>query len=579
MLSIAASTLLFFGLFSGTGLWFWHPRDPDAPKPESLIAAFWTGWAITLVYLQIWHLFYKVGLLSLLPLAIAGAAGWVRYGRPFWAWLRSLPARTALINTGIAALFLLLLSNQAIWSSWPVDLGLYHTQTVKWISEYAIIPGLGNLHHRLAFNNSSFLYAAQLNTWVWSGLAFYLTNTLLVFALGLRSLVALNRVLQDRQPLHLTDVYYSFFMPILLFYVSTALFAGYGTDVIVFVLQVVIGGALLHIFSAQPIAAAALRRQVTYILLLCAVGVTVKLSFAVFGAFAILAAWVVFARRENFRTLFRGQLLASWAAVLVLPVLPWLVRHIILSGYLVYPSPLISFPVRWKIPYDLVEPITATIHNWAMGRAQYTPGMPAGDWFAIWFPPIQFELKEAVVYFVACLLLAAALRIFGKKRPVVKHGPLTLIGINLLSLVYWFLTAPDPRFAGAAVWLLLVSALLLVFQQVIQTGYVRSAHLLTAAVVILLFFWLGPHFTNNISLSRLVTPPFEQEIAAEQSPSGEQPFRVTNSGLQVYIAADEQAELCWDAPLPCTRAHDFDPRLALLRPGDLQGGFYVDDAQ
>ena len=43
------------------------------------------------------------------------------------------------------------------------DSGLYHFSSIRWINEYAIVPGLGNLHGRLAFNQSFFTYVAALN--------------------------------------------------------------------------------------------------------------------------------------------------------------------------------------------------------------------------------------------------------------------------------------------------------------------------------------------------------------------------------------------------------------------------------
>ncbi|MDZ7776438.1 MAG: hypothetical protein U5L09_12955 [Bacteroidales bacterium] len=36
------------------------------------------------------------------------------------------------------------------------DTGLYHAQSIKWIQNYPVVPGLGNLHHRLAFNSMLF---------------------------------------------------------------------------------------------------------------------------------------------------------------------------------------------------------------------------------------------------------------------------------------------------------------------------------------------------------------------------------------------------------------------------------------
>ena len=44
------------------------------------------------------------------------------------------------------------------------DTDLYHAQSVRWIEEYGIIKGLGNLHHRLAYN-SAFMSLQALYSW------------------------------------------------------------------------------------------------------------------------------------------------------------------------------------------------------------------------------------------------------------------------------------------------------------------------------------------------------------------------------------------------------------------------------
>ncbi|EMY77862.1 hypothetical protein LEP1GSC060_2756 [Leptospira weilii serovar Ranarum str. ICFT] len=38
----------------------------------------------------------------------------------------------------------------------PYDSGLYHIQSIKWIEEYAVVPGLANIHGRFGFNPNVF---------------------------------------------------------------------------------------------------------------------------------------------------------------------------------------------------------------------------------------------------------------------------------------------------------------------------------------------------------------------------------------------------------------------------------------
>ena len=71
-------------------------------------------------------------------------------------------------------LFLFLLS--AVVNKISVyDTGLYHAQYIKWIRNYPVVPGLGNLHGRFAFN-SMFL--------VLSGLLTYKIKDILIFPLN-----------------------------------------------------------------------------------------------------------------------------------------------------------------------------------------------------------------------------------------------------------------------------------------------------------------------------------------------------------------------------------------------------------
>ncbi|EMO63800.1 hypothetical protein LEP1GSC133_1179, partial [Leptospira borgpetersenii serovar Pomona str. 200901868] len=38
-------------------------------------------------------------------------------------------------------------------SPFAYDSGLYHIQSIKWIQEYSVVPGLANLHGRFGFNS------------------------------------------------------------------------------------------------------------------------------------------------------------------------------------------------------------------------------------------------------------------------------------------------------------------------------------------------------------------------------------------------------------------------------------------
>ena len=130
----------------------------------------------------------------------------------------------------------------------------------------------------------------------------------------------------------------------------------------------------------------------------------------------------------------------------------------------------------------------------------------------------------------------------------------------VVSLIFWFLTAPDIRFAQGSLLLLPIACALVLLTRVQRAGL--------AAIV---FVIANVHTGYYVLLHR-------REIA-RVSTSGWQPVtravlstRTTASGLTVYVPQKGQ---CWDSPLPCTPY--FDARLALREPPDFRHGFKLDE--
>ena len=81
----------------------------------------------------------------------------------------------------------------AIWSANHALRGggwddyVYEFQAIRWFHDYAIVPGLANVHGRFGFNNAHHLYAAMFSVGPWEGAVNVLVNGLfinLLFALA-----------------------------------------------------------------------------------------------------------------------------------------------------------------------------------------------------------------------------------------------------------------------------------------------------------------------------------------------------------------------------------------------------------
>src|SRR5438552_4319848 len=94
MLAISATWFLLLVGFCGIGFLFQKSLGIKAIDLENGLSAFWFGWCLVLMVLQIWHLFAPVGGGALLFVLALGAGGIIRshrqiaefYKREFKLW-------------------------------------------------------------------------------------------------------------------------------------------------------------------------------------------------------------------------------------------------------------------------------------------------------------------------------------------------------------------------------------------------------------------------------------------------------------------------------------------------------------
>ncbi len=554
--------LLGFGYFCSR--LFWRKK-----LSLDFFATFWLGFCVLIAVLQVWHFFLPINgwLFALISfLAATGIFMRIKDGLP--------PLRRVHFFYAVGLLLpLIVLLNHTLFSDPSYDHGLYHLQTVKWFNQFAIVPGLGNLQHRLAFNSSQYLYAAFINSSIFAGYAYYVANVILVYTLLLQSLQAFRVWLQGGS-MQAVVVYRVVLIPVILWHVSTEPLAGYSADLGVFVLQAVLFAKLLQWMN---ISSDDKDRKTLFsqILILAVTGVTIKLSFGVYAAVAIVMALVYLWRQPNKLYFFKQQIpvgLVAFSAWIV----PWLIRNVVLSGYLLYPNSKIRFNLPWTMPGYLADNLQYIIGIWAKTNSDsmaYTADFP---WFLKWIKSQHVEIRFTV-FFAIALLAGLILISFLKRynRLAWKEYPVLLVGISL-TVLFWFFSAPAFRFSGAIIWLWVLTVILMVWKWISKNFSDTFAWQATIITLIFLFILLPTNLSRNMSLSRFVIVPPEQ-VLDQQKLSGEPTeVRTTNSGLKINIAPDEA---CWDLPLPCTSPNDFMSRLSLIDENGMGRGFKVTGAK
>jgi len=574
MLLIMAGLFFFGFIFIGIGLLIFRPSADSDLGIKDFLRLFWIGLVFSIGFLQIWHLFFPINLACLIVHILAALAGYILARKNVISairrlkWQNALPGMMAMILTGIV------IGAFSIGGNLHFDHGMYHLQTVQWLENYAIVPGLGNVHHRLAFNNASFLYVSLVNQGIFHGYAFYIANCLLAWLLVLQCMVSVTRLTMRESRPKKADYYYALILPFFLWYMPNFYFSGYSPDLFIAVLQVLLAGELIALGENinNP---ASLRRNVNLILLLGVLMICIKLSGLVYAAAFMLAAIIIFFKK-NVGNKQELKFLWSRIPMLLLLGIPWLVRSVILSGYLVYPTAIISFDFIWKIPRTMVEPITGVIYNWSRYGNTISPDTPFLQWLPQWLWTVPRGLREGWILGVPLLLVVLVFWLIKKFRLEDHKAEFLAIGFALLHILYWFLAAPEIRFIGMAYWIAFAIILSVLVEWFAQSMPQVSKKGLSLVIIALALFLLSPEVPRDFGIKRtLVKPPSEYKITTQFVSHEDLVSKTTLSGLTVYLANDESLEGCWDLPLPCTRTADFYNKLALIDPNDMQKGFYI----
>jgi len=524
--------------------------------------AFWFGWALSILLLQLVNFVLPVRPWGTLIILALGALGLTLHRREVIALFarQRRPPVVVLIVIAAFATFIALRSATPLIEG---DSGEYHLASVAWTAGHPLVRGLGNLMPRLAFNQSFFLYAAMLDVGPFLGNSYQLANGLLllsVVTLGVLSLRQLFSAPREETPRLL---FYALMLAPALHQMNDERFFSLSPDTAPFFLGIVVLGEILgSLFREEQPAQA---RDVVAITLLCVVGVACKQSFLVFALGATTVIWVAWLRGGRL-----AERAGAWRSVmpaLIITLLAggaWVARGILLSGYPFFPVTALPLPLEWRVPPSMaraeLEWIVTRARNPGVALDQIVPG---AAWLAGWLRSLPNSIVKPAELSAALLLFSLVL---WPGRSGSQRGAgrlLALAVVPLLSIAYWLFTAPSPRFAGSAFWALL-AVLILAFAYLMGLHNGENGPATLVGIALVFFMWVAPLAPWKLSLSARTLLDARREAHIPSYTS-----HVTQSGLSVNVPTSEDE--CWDTPLPCTT--HFSDRLALLEPGRLAGGF------
>ncbi len=459
-----------------------------------------------------------------------------------------LAAGRGLGAAALAAGALLGLARTAVATA-HFDTAAYQLQAIRWLQELGAVPGLGNLHGRLAFAAGWFAPQALLGRLqVLNGALFLLVLVDGVAAVG-----------EWRRGARRASLLVRLATAVLTFHLFAPWLSAATPDVPAAVLVWVVAALWLKAVEEGSLAAPGPRQ--TAVAVLAAFAASVKLSAL---PLLLLPLWLA-ARLAAAR---RWRAAGALAGTVLVFVLPALLHSVVVSGYLLFPVPgLAPFPVDWRIPAEWV----ATHARWitSFSRSQLLPAevvlaMPLREWAPLWWNDLLLSTKAALL---ACLALApaqAGLWLARRRRPLppgaLDHA--VLFATAAAGVLFWLTTAPAPRFGWGFLFLLTLLAA--------GPFFLPAARRLPAGA---LAGFLLAYFTVRGAQTLAREPQVFAEAARHAVLPAAAPVPPTRAtvrdGFTLRVALDGR---CWYQPFPC--APDPDPGLE-LRGRTLESGFLI----
>jgi hypothetical protein len=511
----------------------------------SLTMLLWLGFAAVLVLVEAIHLLLPVDWYISAALGLIGVIA-IPLGRllsscrALFLHVRESP----LVSVAVAA-WAILCCMRAMGVPNNFDSGLYHFQSIRWLNEEALSVGLGNLHWRLALNQSYFGFLALLNVfplWGYGYAAGGLFLVLLTYATVLEFLRTERRVVRllVGAVLFTTISYYA------------GTLANPSPDTAIALIQIPICLWLIRLTQVDiSLEANDARCFAIAILLLSVALVTIKLSSLAFAGMVTLVATVFYFRSGIVNRLQVFRLVLYSVVVMTIH----LFRGYLLSGYPLFPSTILGMDsLLWALPTTQLQYETKLIYSWARapGDLDADAVLQSWAWLTNWMTSLPVPVWVPVLVGLALsgansFHLKASSRT--QKTVFVCYAPIAV------AIAFWFMTAPDPRFLGAIPGLFLAISLYIFLSNVVpkkkRTRFERLGKLgLLSIALVVLIVLLNLKLIGLRSLSLTGWLPISYSVIQEQR---------TDHGAVIYTSVVKSQ--CWDAQLPC--AATFNPRLRL----------------
>jgi len=427
------------------------------------------------------------------------------------------------------------------------DTDLYHAQAIRWIEQFGVVKGLGNLHNRLAYNSSFFCLQALF------GMKFFVNRSLhsmngFITALMLVYGILGCRFLQGRRPA-MSDFFRMGLIWFLGLLSTVYNISSSGSDLLAQALLLYICAEWAGLLERHADAA-----EFGILCVLAVWAVTIKMSVAMLVLLALYPA-------ANLIKEKRWKQVCLLTGMGMVVALPFLARNVVISGYLLYPfEKLDLFSVDWKMPASVVASDSLEIRAWGRGMTEQADyNAPLSQWLPKWYGDLSAGYAVLLWISLACIPAAIGYTVYSVRRKTEWGGQIILLWSCIAGMIVWFATAPLVRY-GLEYFLLLPLFFLGVLSERMSLKHLARAGLILAIL------WSGSSLMTMLRISgkpRLLIPEEYGWCNVEQAQL---------EGHIFYVGRD--SDIVGYHYFPAT-THAVKLERIEFRTGELSGGFRV----
>lgn len=455
------------------------------------------GIVITTVYAQFFSIFHKVGFIANLILLILSILVIIFYKKECFIFVKqmknTLSSWEGLLYLGLLLLIAFFTSRGQIHT----DTNMYHAQAIRWYEEYGVVKGLANLQWHFAYNSSYFSFAALFSMAFLGCQSLHCTTGFIATVLCIWALHYLKNFFTHKH--HIADMCC---IGILLYgLVNITGCVSPASDYATMFMSLYLIARWAEIIESET-------KNITAYCLLSILAVyifTLKLSAGLLVLLVIYPAFFLIKEK-------RIKEIITYLALGIITLLPFLIRNVIISGWLLYPFPALDlFSVDWKLPVQYVNIDSAQIKVWA--RCLYDTILidtPFSEWLPIWWNSQERYAQMLILTNLLAIVLDVVIVLHAISHKKKLNWNLVLLNVVIIfSAVAWLFLAAFIRY-GLAFLLAIPMLAVGMWMQKEESSFYK---LLSGCIVFVMFFTLTPYwdhyFTDDmVFIKQNLTEPY-----------------------------------------------------------------------